>query len=70
VAEDPGKHRRSFRDDWDPRAIIALIVIIGAFGLAAVALVMGKSGATIPAWVAALVGGISIYYYKANGKGE
>jgi Na+/glutamate symporter len=63
---DP-KHRRSFRDDWDPKAVIALVVIVGAFVLAAISLTLDKPDATIPAWVAALVGGIGIYYYR-NGK--
>jgi hypothetical protein len=67
VSEEPGKHRHSFRDDWNPRAIIALVVIVGAFILAGVALVLGKPSASIPAWVAALIGGIGIYYYK-NGR--
>jgi hypothetical protein len=63
---DPGKHRA--RDQWGPQEVIALVVIIGAFALAVIALVWGKPNATIPAWVAALVAGIGLYYYKANGK--
>jgi hypothetical protein len=63
------KHRRSYRDDWDPRFVLALVIIIGAFFLAGVALMQGKEGATIPAWVAVLTGGIGIFYFK-NGKGK
>jgi hypothetical protein len=66
-SKEPGKHRRSYRDDWDPRFVLALVVILGAFFLAGVALAQGKDGATIPAWVAVLTGGIGIYYFK-NGK--
>jgi hypothetical protein len=66
--KEPGKHRRSYRDDWDPRFVLALVIIIGAFLLAGVALAQGKEGATIPAWVAVLTGGIGIFYFK-NGKG-
>jgi hypothetical protein len=69
VADEPGKHRHSFRDDWDPAAVIAIIVVIGAFGLAAIAMLTDADEATIPAWVAALVGGIGLFYYK-NGKGD
>jgi hypothetical protein len=67
--DEGGKHRRSFRDDWDPRAIIALVVIIGAFALAFVSVVTHTNGATVPAWTIALIGAIGIYYYK-NGKGD
>ena len=66
--DEPGKHRA--RDAWGPREIIALVVIVGAFTLAVVALIWGKPGATIPAWVAALVAGIGLFYYKVNGKEE
>lgn len=63
---EPGKHRRS--DVWGPREVIALVVIVGAFALAAVTLIYGETRrATIPAWVAALVAGIGVFYYK-NGK--
>lgn len=64
---EPGKHRRSFKDDWDPRFILALVIIVGAFCLAGIALAQDKEGATIPAWVAVLTGGIGIFYFK-NGK--
>lgn len=68
VEPDRPKHRHSYRDDWDPRFVLALVIIIGAFMLAGVALAQGKEGATIPAWVAVLTGGIGIFYFK-NGKG-
>jgi hypothetical protein len=54
-------------DQWGPAEVIALVVIIGAFTLAALSVVAGKPGASVPAWVVALVGGIGLYYYK-NGK--
>lgn len=49
---------------WGPREIIALVVIVLSFVLAAVSMFKGVEGATIPAWVAALVAGIGVYYYK------
>lgn len=61
-----GKHRG---DRWGPREVIALVVIVLAFGLAVIGMLTDREGATIPAWVAALVGGISLYYFK-NGKGD
>lgn len=65
--EPVGRHRRSFRDDWDPRAVLAFVIIIGAFVLAGIAIIVDRPGATIPAWVVALTGGIGLYYFK-NGK--
>jgi hypothetical protein len=65
MSSDPGKHRS--RDQWGPREVIALVVIIGAFVLAGWALATGHEGATVPAWVVALIGAISLYYFK-NGK--
>jgi hypothetical protein len=62
------EHRRSFRDDWDPRAVITIIIIIGAFTLAIVSMIVDAPGHSVPAWVAALIGGIGFYYYKSNGK--
>jgi hypothetical protein len=67
VDEDPGKHRRSFRDDWDPRAVIALVVIIGAFILAIIGMITDTPEHTVPAWTVALLGAITVFYYK-NGK--
>jgi hypothetical protein len=54
---------------WDPRAVLALVVIVCAFILAGIHLVVDSPDeATIPAWVAALVAGIGLFYYR-NGKG-
>jgi hypothetical protein len=64
---DPGKHRRG--EDWGPREVIALIIIVLAFVLAGVTIVTDTPEATIPAWVAALIAGIGLYYYK-NGNGS
>lgn len=66
---EPGKHRHSFRDDWNPRAVIAVVTVVGAFTLAIVSLLTDHPDATIPAWVAALIGGIGIYYYKNGERG-
>jgi hypothetical protein len=65
--QEPGKHRRG--EDWGPREVIAITIIVLAFVMGGIALVAGKPNASIPAWVAALVAGIGLYYYK-NGKGE
>jgi hypothetical protein len=61
---EPGRHRG---DSWGPREVIAVVVIAGAFTLAVVALVTDHPGASVPAWVVALVGGIGLFYFK-NGK--
>ena len=64
--EKGGKHRA--RDQWGPREVIALVVIVGAFILAGIAIATDTVGATVPAWVVALIGGITLYYYKNGGK--
>ena len=61
-----GKHRA---EGWGPREVIALVIIVLSFVLAGFGYVLDIQGASIPAWVAALIGGIGLYYYK-NGKGE
>ena len=63
---DPGKHRRG--DDWGPREVIALVIIVMSFILAAVGYYADIPDATVPAWVVGLVSGIGLYYFK-NGKG-
>jgi hypothetical protein len=65
LSQEPGKHRS--RDKWGPQEVIALVVVIMAFGLAIIALIMDKPEASVPAWVVALVGGVGVYYFK-NGK--
>jgi hypothetical protein len=65
--DNSDNHHRG--EGWGPREVIALVVIIGAFGLAGWALATGHEGATVPAWVVALIGAISFYYFK-NGKGN
>jgi hypothetical protein len=64
MSQPPGKHRG---DSWGPREVIALVVIVAAFGLAIVGEITDHPGATIPAWVAALIAGIGLYYYKNGG---
>lgn len=63
----PGKHRN--KDQWGPREVIALVIIVCSFVLAGVGYFADIPGASIPAWVAALVAGIGLYYYK-NGNGS
>ena len=63
--QEPGKHRRG--EDWGPREVIAITIIVLAFVMGGIAHVDGKPNASIPAWVAALVAGIGLYYYKGNG---
>jgi protein-S-isoprenylcysteine O-methyltransferase Ste14 len=63
--DENGRHRRSF--NWDPAAVIAIVVIVGAFTLAIVSMLTDAPEHSIPAWVAALVSGIGLYYYKKNG---
>ena len=65
--QEPGKHRAN---DWGPREVIALVIIVMSFVLAVIAQVYGKPGATIPAWVAALIAGIGSVLLQGNGKGE
>ena len=65
--EPPGKHRA--RDQWGPREIIALVIIVLSFVLAGVGYITDIEGASVPAWVAALIGGVSLYLYR-NGKGS
>lgn len=52
---------------WGPQEVIAVIVIIGAFVLAFVALFTSQPDAKIPAWVAVMIGGAAFYLYR-NGK--
>ena len=61
-----GKHRRG--EQWGPREVLAAFIIMGSFAYAFIALVTDHPSAEVPAWVAVLVGGIAVYYYK-NGKG-
>jgi hypothetical protein len=48
--------------------VMALVIIVGAFVLAGVALATDWPGDTIPAWLVALVGGVGIFYYKNGDK--
>jgi hypothetical protein len=66
VSQEPGKHRQ--RDQWGPKEVIALVIIVLSFGMAIITQILDKPGASIPAWVAALVGGIGLYYYKNGDK--
>jgi uncharacterized protein YcfJ len=62
--EDPRfKHRRI---DWDVRGILAILAVIGAFGLAGAQLFLGL-GSDIPAWAATLVGAVAGFYFGSRG---
>jgi hypothetical protein len=61
---EPGKHRG---DQWGPREVIALVIIVLSFVLAGIGYYKNVEGASIPGWVAALVGGVALFLYK-NGK--
>lgn len=59
------------RIDWDVRGIIAIMAVVGAFGLAFVQLLTQDSqGANIPSWAATLVGGIAGFYFGSRGGGS
>lgn len=59
------------RVDWDVRGIIAIMAVVGAFGLAIAQLLLGhEAGADIPAWAATLVGGVAGFYYGSRGGGN
>ena len=65
--EDPRfKHRRI---DWDVRGILAVLAVLGAFGLAGAQLAQGLS-ADIPAWAATLVGAVAGFYFGSRGGGS
>lgn len=62
-SEDPRfKHRRV---DWDVRGILAVLSVIGAFGLASAQLFLQLS-ADIPAWAATLVGAVAGFYFGSR----
>lgn len=65
-AEDPRfKHRRV---DWDVRGILAVLAVIGAFGLAGAQLALDLTS-DIPAWAATLVGAVAGFYFGSRGGG-
>jgi hypothetical protein len=54
------------RVDWDVRGILALLALLGAFGLAFAQLVT-HGDANIPAWAATTVGAIVGFYFGGRG---
>ncbi len=61
-------HLRRSRLDLDVRGIIAILAMLGAFGLAFVLLLDGKPP-DIPAWAATTVGAIVGFYFGSRGGG-
>jgi len=66
------KEGRIFRRriDWDVRGILAILSLLGAFSLAFTQLVITpEHGAEIPAWAAAIVAGVTGFYFGSRGGG-
>ena len=62
------KFRR--RIDWDVRGILAILSLLGAFALAFTQLVLSpEHSAEIPAWAAAIVAGVTGFYFGSRGGG-
>lgn len=62
------KFRR--RIDWDVRGILAILSLLGAFSLAFTQLVLSpEHSAEIPAWAAAIVAGVTGFYFGSRGGG-
>jgi len=57
------------RIDWDVRGILAIMALLGAFSLAFVQLVVLRDTAEIPAWAAAVVSGVTGFYFGSRGGG-
>jgi hypothetical protein len=56
------------RIDWDVRGILAILALVGAFALAFVQLVFTPDkSAEIPAWAAAVVSGVTGFYFGSRG---
>lgn len=54
------------RVDWDVRGILALLALLGAFGMA-FAQLAARGDANIPAWAATTVGAIVGFYFGGRG---
>jgi hypothetical protein len=54
------------RIDWDVRGILAILSLVGAFSLAGVQLAILNT-AEIPAWAAAVVSGVTGFYFGSRG---
>lgn len=65
------KRKRAGRLDIDVRGILAIISIVCAFALAFVQLfVSDNHSAEIPAWAAAIVAGVTGFYFGSRGGGQ
>lgn len=60
---------RRKRFDLDVRGLLAIFALLGAFSLAFVQLATGVS-AEIPAWAAAVVSGVTGFYFGSRGGAE
>ena len=58
------------RIDWDVRGILAILSLLGAFALAFTQLAFSpEHSAEIPAWAAAIVAGVTGFYFGSRGGG-
>jgi len=58
------------RIDWDVRGILAILSLLGAFALAFTQLIISpEHSAEIPAWAAAIVAGVTGFYFGSRGGG-
>lgn len=80
-AKEELKLRRRQQFDWDVRGMLAILCVLGAFALAFAQLLVValratspvevlKSAAEIPAWAAAVVAGVTGFYFGSRGGGN
>lgn len=68
AAREQAKFERRKRMDWDVRGILAIMALFGSFALAGAQLAQGRT-AEIPAWAAAVVAGVTGFYFGSRGGG-
>ncbi len=58
--------------DWDVRGILAIMSLIGVFGLAIVQVFYLHASPEVPAWAAAIVASVTGFYFgsRAGGNGR
>jgi len=67
---DPERQTEKARIDWDVRGILAILAVVGAFSLAFVQLLFAPvASAEIPAWAAAVVSGVTGFYFGSRSSG-
>lgn len=69
VSAELSQQRKAFRQkrlDLDVRGILAIMSLLGAFGLAFLQLQSPLASAEIPAWAAAIVAGVSGFYFGSR----